>query len=58
MQRIYFTLPAAALALLPGVAQAQALGDRIDSIFAASTGWFVNLIFASVWGCRGSWAGW
>jgi len=50
MQRIYFTLPAAALALLPGVAQAQALGDRIDSIFAASTGWFVNLIFASVWG--------
>ncbi|MBC7133418.1 MAG: alanine:cation symporter family protein [Roseovarius sp.] len=50
MKRIHFTLGMALLALLPGLAQAQGLGERVDSIFAASTGWFVNLIFASVWG--------
>ncbi|MFD1510949.1 alanine/glycine:cation symporter family protein [Lacimonas salitolerans] len=48
-----FTKASAAAGLmlaLAGPAAAQGIGEQIDSIFAASTGWFVNLIFANVFG--------
>lgn len=49
---------AASLALAGPVA-AQSLGERVDSIFAASTGWFVNLIFANLPGTNIPWiVGW
>jgi len=35
---------------LSGAAHAQGIGEQIDTAFAASTGWFVNLIFANVFG--------
>ncbi|MGY6632123.1 MAG: alanine/glycine:cation symporter family protein [Alkalilacustris sp.] len=55
-----------AAALTPGVvlaatlpAGAQTLGEQVDSAFAASTGWFVNLIFANLPGTGVPWiVGW
>ncbi len=48
---------AALVAALP--AGAQTLADQIDSAFAASTGWFVNLIFANLPGTGIPWiVGW
>ena len=52
----YFS--AAALALLASPAQAN-IGETIDSVFAASTGWFVALIFADLPGTNVPWiVGW
>ncbi len=51
----------AALGLLcaAGPAAAQSVADRIDGIFAASTGWFVSLIFANLPGTNVPWiVGW
>ncbi len=51
---------AAALAAISAVpAGAQSLADRVDGIFASSTGWFVNLIFANLPGTQIPWiVGW
>jgi AGCS family alanine or glycine:cation symporter len=46
-QRAALALP---LAFCAQAATAQTVGDTINDLFAASTGWFVNLIFASVFG--------
>jgi alanine or glycine:cation symporter, AGCS family len=35
-------------ALIPGAAHAQGLAERVDSVFAAATGWFVSLIFSTL----------
>ncbi|CUH39558.1 Amino-acid carrier protein AlsT [Jannaschia seosinensis] len=53
------TTMAAAVALLAQPAMAQTLDDQINSIFAASTGWFVSLIFSSFPGTNFPWiVGW
>jgi AGCS family alanine or glycine:cation symporter len=49
--------PAAILA--PGLAEAQSLDDRINELFASSTGWFVNFIFSNFPGTTFPWiVGW
>ncbi len=48
-------LAAASLAASAGAAQAQTLDDTINSIFASSTGWFVNFIFSNFPGTSFPW---
>ncbi|TVQ28824.1 MAG: alanine:cation symporter family protein [Geminicoccaceae bacterium] len=60
-KRISFAAAMAALAVLGSAspAAAQTLGEQVDSIFAASTGWFVALIFADLPGTNIPWiVGW
>jgi alanine or glycine:cation symporter, AGCS family len=45
----------AALILSVGSAQAQSIDETVNRIFAESTGWFVNFIFASIPGTSIAW---
>ncbi|MFW5834608.1 MAG: sodium:alanine symporter, partial [Pseudomonadota bacterium] len=52
-------LAAVVLLGLASPAAAQTLAEQIDSVFAASTGWFVALIFANLPGTNVPWiVGW
>ena len=46
---------AAATAFLASPAMAQSLDEQVNAIFASSTGWFVNLIFAPLPGTAFPW---
>ena len=46
---------AAMLAALPGAALAQTIDDRVNQIFADSTGWFVGFIFSNFPGTTFPW---
>ncbi|SDW32595.1 alanine/glycine:cation symporter family protein [Roseicitreum antarcticum] len=48
MKKFLQVLPGAVAALAATGAAAQTIGDQINGIFAASTGWFVALIFADL----------
>lgn len=57
--RIRSARAAVILALLPGAASAQTLDERINEIFASSTGWFVSFIFSNFPGTAFPWiVGW
>ncbi|MFN7223075.1 MAG: alanine/glycine:cation symporter family protein [Paracoccaceae bacterium] len=53
--RILAALAAIAAACAASVAQAQYIDDTVNQIFAATTGWFVNFIFAPIPGTNFAW---
>ena len=55
MTTIFARFIAAFAVFAAGSAQAQSIDDTVNEIFAASTGWFVNFIFAPIPGTGFSW---